>query len=67
MCFTRLICFRERRKHFSSNDINSIKSSHVETVVLLSQQRPKDRIQVELDMTEMDSAETEASYQEIKD
>lgn len=30
------------------------RTGHVETVVLLSHQRPKDRIQVELDMTEMD-------------
>ena len=42
---------------------------HVETVVLLSQQRPKDKIRVELDLAEMDitAAEQEATYREIKD
>ena len=42
---------------------------HVETVVLLSQQRPKDKIRVELDLTEMDitAAEQKATYQKIKD
>ena len=42
---------------------------HVETVVLLSQQRPNDKIRVELDLTEFDitAAEKEATYQEIKD
>ena len=44
-------------------------TSHVETVVLLSHQRPQDKIRVELDLTEMDitSSETEATYQEIKE
>ena len=52
-----------------TDDINSIVSRHVETVVLLSQQRPKDKIRVELDLTEMDitAAEQEATYREIKD
>ena len=42
---------------------------HVETVVLLSQQKPSDRIEVDLDMDEMDvtSAETKATYVDIKD
>ena len=41
----------------------------METVVLLSQQRPNDKIRVELDLTEFDitAAEKEATYQEIKD
>ena len=43
--------------------------AHVETVVLLSQQRPNDKIRVELDLTDFDitAAEKEATYQEIKD
>ncbi len=43
--------------------------SSVKTVVLLSQQRPNDKIRVELDLTEFDitAAEKEAIYQEIKD
>ena len=51
------------------SDINLGLSNHVETVVLLSQQRPNDKIQVELDLTELDitAAEKEATYQEIKD
>ena len=49
--------------------INLIATEHVETVVLLSQQRPNDKIRVELDLTEFDitAAEKEATYQEIKD
>ena len=45
------------------------RTAHVETVVLLSHQRPQDKIRVELDLTEMDitSSETEATYQEIKE
>ena len=52
-----------------SKDINAINSAHVETVVLLSQQKPSDRIEVDLDMDEMDvtSAETKATYVDIKD
>ena len=44
-------------------------SGHVETVVLLCQQKPSDRIEVDLDLDEMDvtSAETKATYAEIKD
>ena len=44
-------------------------TGHVETVVLLSQQKPSDRIEVDLDMDEMDvtSAETKATYVDIKD
>ena len=42
---------------------------HVETVVLLSQQKPDDTIEIDLDLDELDatSAETKVTYQEIKD
>jgi 23S rRNA (uracil-5-)-methyltransferase RumA len=41
---------------------------HVETVVLLSQQKPDDRIEVELELDELDltSAESKATYKEIQ-
>ena len=44
-------------------------SVHVETVVLLSQQKPDDHIEIDLDLDELDatSAELKATYQEIKD
>lgn len=43
--------------------------SHVETVVLLSQRRPDEHIDIELDLSELDvtAAEAKATYQEIKD
>lgn len=42
---------------------------HVETVVLLSQQKPDDYIEVEIELDELDltSAESKATYAEIKD
>ena len=42
---------------------------HVEAVVLLSQQKPDDTIEIDLDLDELDatSAELKATYQEIKD
>ncbi|RGT08299.1 23S rRNA (uracil(1939)-C(5))-methyltransferase RlmD [Dorea formicigenerans] len=42
---------------------------HIETVVLLSQQKPDDTIEIDLDLGELDatSAELKATYQEIKD
>ena len=42
---------------------------HVETVVLLSQQKPDDTIEIDLDLDELDaiSAELKATYQGIKD
>ena len=42
---------------------------HVECVVLLSQQKPNDRIEVDLDLDELDatSAEMKATYAKIKD
>ena len=45
------------------------RADHVETVVLLSQQKPDDVIEVDLDLDELDitSAESKATYQEIKD
>ena len=44
-------------------------STHVETVVLLSQRKPDDVIEVEIELGEMDltSAESKATYAEIKD
>jgi len=44
-------------------------STHVETVILLSQQKPDDTIEIDLDLDELDatSAELKATYQEIKD
>ena len=44
-------------------------TSHVETVVLLSQRRPDAHIDIKLDLSELDitAAETKATYQEIKD
>ena len=43
-------------------------SGHVETVVLLSQQKPDDTIEIDLDLDELDAtaAETKATYEEIK-
>ena len=42
---------------------------HVETVVLLSQQKPDDRIEVEIELDELDltSAESKATYKEIQE
>lgn len=48
---------------------NFPQSVHVETVVLLSQQKPDDYIEVELELDELDltTAESKATYAEIKD
>lgn len=45
------------------------RTAHVETVVLLSRKMPDDKIAVDLDLDELDitSAESKATYQEIKD
>ena len=53
----------------STTDINLINSTHVETVVLLSQRRPDTHIDIKFDLSERDitAAETKATYQEIKD
>lgn len=50
-------------------DVQGVQSSHVETVVLLSQQKPSDRIEVDLDLDKLDvtSVETKATYAEIKE
>ena len=47
-----------------SKDINAINSAHVETVVLLSQQKPSDKIEVDLDLDELDatSGDTTAKF-----
>lgn len=44
------------------------RTAHVETVVLLSQQKPDDTIEIDLDLDELDAtaAETKATYEEIK-
>ena len=43
-------------------------TGHCETVVLLSQQKPDDTIEIDLDLDELDAttAETKATYEEIK-
>ena len=45
------------------------RTNHVETVVLLSRKMPDDKIEVDLDLDELNltSAESKATYQEIKD
>ena len=50
-------------------DIQTDVSSHVETVISLSQQRLDHYVRVSLDLDDMDvtPAESKASYQEIKD
>ena len=50
------------------NDSRSTVTFHVETVVLLSQQKPDDTIEIDLDLDELDAtaAETKATYEEIK-
>ena len=49
-------------------DILGIVSTHVETVVLLSQRKADDYLEVEIDLDELDatSAETKATYEQIK-
>ena len=50
-------------------DIHSVFATHVETVVLLSQRKADDYVEVELELDELDvtSAESKATYQKIKD
>ncbi len=50
-------------------EIRLLNENTVETVVLLSQQKPDDTIEIDLDLDELDatSAELKATYQEIKD
>ena len=54
---------------FEGEAIRLLNENTVETVVLLSQQKPDDVIEVDLDLDELDitSAESKATYQEIKD
>ena len=49
-------------------DIHSVFATHVETVVLLSQRKADDYVEVELELDELDvtSAESKATYSEIK-
>nr|WP_294444979.1 recombinase family protein [uncultured Blautia sp.] len=58
--------------YYNGNEGNAIRlpdENTVETVVLLSQQKPDDTIEIDLDLDELDatSAELKATYQEIKD
>lgn len=63
---TQWICSRERTH---SNDIHSILSSHVETVALLSKLDVDKHIDVEIELDELDltSAESKATYTQIKE
>ena len=65
--FTRLTRSLEIRREIEKT--LSQQTVHVETVVLLSQQKPDDTIEIDLDLDELDatSAELKATYQEIKD
>ena len=65
----KILCAEEYElKRVSTTDMFP-QSTHVETVVLLSQQKPDDTIEIDLDLDELDatSAELKATYQEIKD
>ena len=63
---TQWICSRERTH---SNDIHSILSSHCETVALLSKLDVDKHIDVEIELDELDltSAESKATYAQIKE
>ena len=65
--FTRLTRSLEIRREIEKTVFQQ--TYHVETVVLLSQQKPDDTIEIDLDLDELDatSAELKATYQEIKD
>ena len=79
--FYKVCCLAgSEREHFISFLIQGLTKSqgmcifiarswHVETVVLLSQRKPDDVIEVEIELGEMDltSAESKATYAEIKD
>ena len=64
--FTRLKRSLEIRREIEKTVFQQTK--HVETVVLLSQQKPDDTIEIDLDLDELDAttAETKATYEEIK-
>ena len=57
------------REPLLKSDINLEQSSHVETVVLLSKLQTEHHIEVDLNLDELDatSAETKATYDEIKE
>ena len=60
----------EVQRYLSAQFLLALEASiHVETVVLLSQQKPDDTIEIDLDLDELDATSTElkATYQEIKD
>lgn len=59
----------ERTTKIGRYDIHSVFATHVETVVLLSQRKADDYVEVELELDELDvtSAESKATYVEIKD
>ena len=65
--FTRLKRSLEIRREIEKTVFQQ--TYHVESVVLLSQQKPDDTIEIDLDLDELDatSAELKATYQEIKD
>ena len=65
--FTRLTRSLEIRREIEKTVFQQ--TYHIETVVLLSQQKPDDTIEIDLDLDELDatSAELKATYQEIKD
>lgn len=68
MCFVMLlISLKVMEQHHISDKFPN--SMHVETVVLLSQQKPADVIRVGIDMDEMDvtAAESKATYEELKE
>lgn len=56
------------RTNHPANDVLSVLSCHVETVVLLSKLNAKQHIEVELNLDELDltAAESKATYDEIK-
>lgn len=56
------------RTNRQANDVLSILSCHIETVVLLSKLNTKQHIEVELNLDELDltAAESKATYDEIK-
>ena len=59
----------KRKKPLTGRGFRALSCITDETVVLLSQQKPDDTIEIDLDLDELDatSAETKATYQEIKD
>lgn len=54
---------------WGSSDINTVSSTHVETVVTLSRKKPDDVIEIDFELDELDitAAEAKATYPEIKD